>query len=203
MGTGRRPVIFVNWDDARSYVAWLSKITGKPYRLLSEAEYEYATRAGTTTAYPWGGEIGKNSANCDGCGSQWDQQTAPVGSFAANGFGLYDMLGNVWEWTKDCYHDSYNGAPADGLAWTSGNCSYRVLRSGSWNADPGYLRSAGRFGNTPEYRGSNLGFRVARTLVTLESSPLYLLGPGRSPLVAVRPGINDRQFRAHWRCTRS
>ena len=103
-GRGRRPVIDVTWDDAQTYVAWLSKITGKPYRLLTEAEYEYAARAGTETAYPWGDEIGDGTmANCDGCGSQWDnKQTAPVGSFAANGFGLYDMVGNVWEWTEDC-----------------------------------------------------------------------------------------------------
>jgi formylglycine-generating enzyme required for sulfatase activity len=112
-GRGYRPVINVSWDDAKAYVAWLAKKTDKFwYRLLTEAEYEYAARAGTTTAYPWGSAIGKNNANCDGCGSQWDgKQTAPVGSFAANGFGLYDMVGNVSAWTEDCYHDSYSGAP--------------------------------------------------------------------------------------------
>jgi formylglycine-generating enzyme required for sulfatase activity len=95
-------VINVSWDDAKAYVAWLSKKTGKDYRLLTEAEYEYATRAGTQTAYPWGNDIGKNNANCDGCGSQWDnEQTAPVGSFAPNSFGLYDMVGNVWQWVED------------------------------------------------------------------------------------------------------
>jgi formylglycine-generating enzyme required for sulfatase activity len=109
-GRGRRPVINVSWDDAKAYVAWLSKKTGKSYRLLSAAEYEYATRAGTQTAYPWGNAIGTNNANCHACGSQWDaRQTAPVGSFAANGFGLYDMVGNVREWTEDCYHDRYLG----------------------------------------------------------------------------------------------
>ena len=118
-GRGQRPVIKVTWDDAQQYVAWLSKMTGEPYRLLTEAEYEYATRAGTTTAYPWGDDIGTNKANCNGCGSQWDnKQTAPVGSFAPNGFGLFDMVGNVWEWVEDCYNDNYNGAPTDGSAWT-------------------------------------------------------------------------------------
>ena len=95
-GRGRQPVINVTWDDAQRYVAWLSRMTGRTYRLLSEAEWEYAARAGTQTAYSWGDEIGKGNANCHGCGSQWDRrQTAPVGSFAANAFGLYDMLGNV------------------------------------------------------------------------------------------------------------
>ena len=106
MGRGTQPVINVTWDDAQQYVAWFSKMTGKPYRLLSEAEWEYAARAGTTTAYSWGDEIGKGNANCNGCGSEWDgRQTAPVGSFAPNQFGLYDMHGNVWEWVEDCLHD--------------------------------------------------------------------------------------------------
>src|SRR5689334_11194399 len=133
-GRGRRPVINVSWDDAKAYVAWLSRKTGKPYRLLSGSEYEYATRAGTQTAYPWGDAIGTNNANCHACGSQWDaKQTAPVGSFAANGFGLYDMVGNVREWTEDCYHDTYSGAPTDGSAWIEGgNCYDRVVRGGSF-----------------------------------------------------------------------
>ena len=105
-GRGRRPAINVNWDDAQAYVKWLSRITGRDYRLLSEAEYEYAARAGTQMAYPWGDEIklnGETMANCNGCGSKWDvKQTAPVGSFAANRFDLYDMVGNVWQWTEDC-----------------------------------------------------------------------------------------------------
>ena len=134
-GRGRRPAINVSWNDAQTYVKWLSRITGKPYRLLSEAEYEYAARAGAETKYPWGDEIkldGKAMANCDGCGSQWDgKKTAPVGSFAPNGFGLYDMVGNVWEWTEDCWNDNYEGAPADGSARTSGDCIRRVVRGGS------------------------------------------------------------------------
>lgn len=167
-GRARRPVIGMSWDDAKVYAAWLAEKTGRPYRLLSEAEYEYATRAGTTTAYPWGSAVGRNNANCDGCGSQWDgTQTAPVGSFAANGFGLYDTVGNVWQWIEDCWHDDYNGAPADGSAWTSTSCNRRVARGGSWTDIAVILRSAGRRGK-PEStkRDRFLGFRVARTLLT-------------------------------------
>ncbi len=162
----RRPTINVSWDDAQTYVKWLSRITGKPYRLLSEAEYEYAARAGTQTAYPWGPEIklnGKAMANCAGCGSQWDgKQTAPAGSFPANRFGLYDMVGNVWEWTEDCWNPNYKGAPVDGLAWTSGDCNIRVVRGGSWVSLP--VRSAARSRGYTGDRSLDLGFRVARTL---------------------------------------
>jgi formylglycine-generating enzyme required for sulfatase activity len=165
-GRGRRPVINVSWDDAKAYVAWLSKKTGKTYRLVTEAEYEYATRAGTQTAYPWGNDIGENQANCSGCGSQWDnKQTAPVSWFPANGFGLYDMVGNVWQWTEDCFHDSYSGAPADGSAWTSGDCSRRVVRGGSLVNDPKDLRSAARGWYAPDARVYGLGFRLGRTLL--------------------------------------
>jgi formylglycine-generating enzyme required for sulfatase activity len=109
---------------------------------------------------------GKAMANCDGCGSRWDgKQTARVGSFAANRFGLYDMVGNVFEWVEDCRHDDYQGAPADGSAWTSGDCSRRVSRSGSWYTNPDSLRSTYRWGGPPgPPRYDNLGFRVARTL---------------------------------------
>jgi formylglycine-generating enzyme required for sulfatase activity len=163
-GRGRRPVIYVSWDDAQQYFKWLSKVTGKPYRLLTEAEYEYATRGGRHTVYPWGDEIGTGNANCKGCGSRWDnRQTAPVGSFAANAFGLYDMVGNVWEWVEDCWHDDYNGAPPDGSAW-GGNCINHVIRGGYWFGPPDYLRSADRSATTPVNRGNYLGFRVARTL---------------------------------------
>ena len=118
--------------------AWLSSQTGAEYRLPSEAEWEYAARAGTATKYSWGNAIGVNLANCDdwgsgGCGSQWDgNQTAPVGSFGANGFGLYDMHGNVWEWVEDCWNASYVGAPSDASPWLRGDCAKRVLRGGSW-----------------------------------------------------------------------
>lgn len=165
-GRGRKPVINVSWYDAQRYVAWLSKMTGKPYRLLSEAEWEYAARAGTESPYLWGDEIGKGHANCQGCGSEWDgKQTAPVGSFAANAFGLHDMPGNVSEWVEDCYHPNYNGAPANGSAWTTGgDCSVRMIRSGGWNISPPNLRSASRGRGKTFVQFDSLGFRVARTL---------------------------------------
>jgi formylglycine-generating enzyme required for sulfatase activity len=140
-------------------------VAGKSYRLLTEAEWEYAARASTTTAYYWGDDIGKGNANCNGCGSQWDaKQTSPVGSFKPNAFGLYDMAGNVWQWVQDCSHGNYDGAPADGSAWTSGDCSRRVLRGGSWNYNPQALRSAFRGRDATVLRFINLGFRVGRTL---------------------------------------
>lgn len=165
-GRGTRPVINVSWHDAQQYVAWLSKRTGKTYRLPSEAEWEYAARAGTTTAYSWGDEIGTGKANCDGCGSQWDNnRTAPVGSFPANSFGLHEMNGNAWEWVQDCYQDNYNGAPTNGSARTSGFCDLRVLRGGAWGSTRRNLRSAARFGySSPHIRSSTFGFRVGRTL---------------------------------------
>ena len=164
-GRGRRPAINVSWDDAKTYLAWLSRKTGKPYRLLSEAEFEYAARAGSTTAYPWGNDIGKGNANCDGCGSQWDnRETSPVGSFKPNAFGLYDMAGNVWQLVQDCYQDNYNGASTDGSANTSGGCVNRVGRAGSWNSNPQFLRAADRSRNTTDDRDGSIGFRVGRTL---------------------------------------
>lgn len=126
-GRSKQPVIHVSWNGAKAYAAWLSKQTGKRYRLPSEAEWEYAARAGTTTEYTWGNEIGRNRANCDRCGSQWDgRRTAPVGSFAANAFGLHDMHGNLWELVEDCWHRNYKkGAPTDGSA-RGGRCEMRV-----------------------------------------------------------------------------
>ena len=164
-GRGRRPVINVSWDDAQRYSAWLSRLTGKPYRLLTEAEWEYAARAGTTTAYYWGDAIGKGNADCAGCGSQWDtKQTAPVGSFAANAFGLYDMAGNVEQWVQDCSFGSYKDAPTDGSAHITPDCLVRVLRGGSWVDGPELLRSADRAGSFSLQRLYVYGFRVARTL---------------------------------------
>jgi formylglycine-generating enzyme required for sulfatase activity len=165
-GRGRRPVINISWDDIQGYLAWISRKTGKSYRLLSEAEWEYAARAGTDTAYSWGDAVGRGHANCDGCGSQWDnKRTAPVGSFAANGFGLFDMHGNVWEWVQDCPSNSYDEAPQDGTAQTRPNCSYRILRGGAWGSNPRNVRSADRFGYaSPHIRSSTYGFRVGRTL---------------------------------------
>jgi formylglycine-generating enzyme required for sulfatase activity len=165
-GRGTKPVINVTWDEAKQYVDWLSLMTGRPYRLLSEAEWEYAARAGTTTAYPWGEEIGKANANCRGCGSEWDgRETAPVGSFKPNAFGLFDMQGNVFQWVEDCYQESRSGAPTDGSARTSSNCKRRVVRGGSWYDGPDYVRSANRSRvDASDSRDDDLGFRVARSL---------------------------------------
>ena len=164
-GKGRRPVINVSWDDAKEYVAWLSRKTGKTYWLLSEAEWEYMARAGTTSRYSWGDDIGKTHANCAGCGSQWDsRQTAPVGSFKANPFGLHDLHGNVSEWVEDTYRPNYQGAPTDGSVWQGGDTSFRVLRGGSWFSYPQFLRSADRDRDRPDGRNGNVGFRISRTL---------------------------------------
>jgi formylglycine-generating enzyme required for sulfatase activity len=165
-GRGTQPVIYVSWDDAQAYVAWLSRMTGKAYRLLTEAEWEYAARAGTTTAYSWDDDIKKDGkANCNGCGSQWDgRRPAPVGSFAPNAFGLHDMHGNVREWVEDCYHDNYSGAPTDGAPWTGGADCSLVVRGGSWGDLPQDLRSARRLWTSSVDRYAYRGFRVGRTL---------------------------------------
>ena len=183
------PITAVSWEDANAYLAWLSRKTGKSYRLLSEAEFEYAGRAGNTAAYPWGDDAGKNNANCDGCGSAWDGRLPAMGgSFAANAFGLYDMAGNVWEWVEDCYHDDYNGAPADGSAWTSGDCSARVVRGGSWRIPAQFMRSASRV-KFASARSSEVGFRAARTLTpgVAEARGADLVTPTAGTAVAQRP----------------
>ena len=160
-GRERKPVVDVSWEDACVYAQWLSEQTGKPYRLPSEAEWEYAARAGTETAYWWGDEIGTDRANCDGSGSQWsNKQTAPVGSFPANLWGLHDTVGNVWEWVQDRWHGNYGNAPADGSAWEEGGGEGRVLRGGSWNRVPRDARSSYRFGLGPGFRFDSLGFRL-------------------------------------------
>ena len=175
----RQPAVCVSWYDAQTYVAWLNdKVrswvlpsTGGDgrYRLPSEAEWEYAARAGTTTARWWGDSIGVGNANCHGCGSKWDNKLiAPAGSFGPNPFGLYDILGNVWQWTNDCWNENYAGAPKDGSTWTAGNCGKRVMRGGSWSNSPVFVRSATRSsgdagGQDFDY-ASYVGFRVARTL---------------------------------------
>ena len=164
-GRDRQPVINVSWDNAQRYVTWLSKITGKTYRLLTEAEYEYAARADTRTAYPWGDDIGNDHANCADCGSRWDlAQAAPVGSFAPNKFGLYEMVGNVWEWVEDCLHEDYRGAPADGSAWMTGDCGGHRLRGGSWASLHDEIRSANRSRAATGNRDGVISFRVGRTL---------------------------------------
>jgi formylglycine-generating enzyme required for sulfatase activity len=164
-GRGTRPVVNVNWHEAQQYVAWFSKMTGRPYRLLTEAEWEYAARGGSTTAYFWGDEIGRGNANCSGCGSQWDNRgPSPVGSFRPNAFGLYDMAGNVWQMVQDCFHANYDGAPTDGSAWLLDNCGSRVSRGGSWRFRPSTLRSAHRALYAPDVRFPAVGFRLGRTL---------------------------------------
>lgn len=168
-GRGRRPVINVSWEDAKAYVVWLSSKTGKTCRLPSEAEWEYAARAGTMTKFalpaPDGSDdiAGKGLANCKDCGSQWIEQTEPVESFPANAFGVRDMHGNVFEWIEDCWHNNYAGAPKDGREWLggeSGDCSFRTLRSGSWYFDQNHARSASRGYLKTNVRNYDLGFRV-------------------------------------------
>ena len=170
-GRDRRPVINVPWNHAQKYVAWLSRQTGHTYRLLSEAEWEYVARAGSSTAYSWGDDIGTNQANCADvtslglgtCGDQWEH-TAPVGSFAANAFGVHDLHGNVWEWVEDCWNGSYADAPSDGGARSADNCGQRVIRGGTWSIYFRHLRSADRMRISPGTSSNDIGFRVARTL---------------------------------------
>ncbi len=161
--TGRDPVVNVSWDDAKAYVAWLSNRTGHKYRLLSESEYEYAEQAGTSTTCWWGDGDADLCRYANG-GPCIHHGTVPVGSYPANGFGLYDMAGNVWEWTEDCWNENYTGAPEDGTAWTAGTCGQRALRGGSWGFFASFLRSASRYGAIPGVRDYLNGFRVARTL---------------------------------------
>jgi formylglycine-generating enzyme required for sulfatase activity len=171
-GRGRRPVINVSWDDAQKYVVWLNQKTGRTYRLLSEAEREYVTRAGTMTPFWWGWSITPKQANYDGdlryegggIKGEFRQQTTPVDSFEPNPWGLYNVHGNVWEWTQDCWNDSNTGNAGDGKARTSGDCVRRVVRGGAWISTPGDLRAARRSGSAADNRSVIVGFRVARTL---------------------------------------
>ena len=175
----RDPVVCVSWEDAKKYIQWLSAQTGHEYRLPTEAEWEYAARAKTSTARYWGDDTnlckyanardqtykektGESLAIHD-CTDQY-VYTAPVGSFIANDFGLYDMLGNVWEWTEDCYNENYSGAPTNGSAWTTETCTDRVVRGGSWSYGPGGVRAADRYREVTTFRNGSIGFRVARTL---------------------------------------
>jgi len=164
-GRGKMPVVDVSWEGAQTYVTWLSQLTGAPYRLPTEAEWEYAARAGTTTRYPWGDEVGNRYANCNGCGGPWTLQTAPVGSFPPNAFGLFDMQGNVWEWVEDVWHDNFDDAPSDGSAWlAAGDHSFRAIRGSSWHNEPELTRSAIRFKRHKKVQFDTLGFRVARSM---------------------------------------
>ena len=176
-GRGRRPVINVSWDDATEYTAWLSAETGKRYRLPTEAEWEYATRAGSITKYHFGNNKAKlcqyanhadTSTDIDfrniTCSDGVSKRTAEVGRFRPNAFGLYDMHGNVWEWVQDCGNGKYEGVPSDSSAWTSGDCSQRVIRGGSWSTIPRNLRSAYRGGGARTFRYYSWGFRLVRDL---------------------------------------
>ncbi len=158
-GRGNRPVINISWHDATAYTNWLSQQTGHTYRLPTEAQWEYAARAGTETKYWWGNDIGSNNANCDNryCGDSF-QYTAPVGSFAANSFGLFDTAGNVWEWTCSEYQNKYAGKEQQCVD----RAGYFVLRGGAWNYNATWTRSAYRYYGDPTYRGNNYGFRPAR-----------------------------------------
>ena len=178
-GRGSRPVIHVSWEDAQAYVEWLSDETGEQYSLPSEAQWEYAARAGTETERFWGrGPIEQclyaNGADAAGLREypDWNAaecsdgyaETAPVRSFEPNAFGLHDMLGNVSEWTRDCWNIRYEGAPVDGTVWESGDCSRRVTRGGSWINQPANLRSANRYPFSVDVRDRTIGFRVARVV---------------------------------------
>jgi formylglycine-generating enzyme required for sulfatase activity len=180
-GRGRRPVINVSHENAQGYVTWLSEKTKQKYRLPTEAEWEYAARAGSDKARFWGNsedatcqyanvfnaatrakykDVERKAFRCD----DGFVETAPVGSLKPNKFGLYDMLGNVWEWVEDCWNGSYAGAPTDGSAWKAGDCSKRVLRGGGWYYGPNNARSAKRLKSEPGRQGNDVGFRIARTL---------------------------------------
>ncbi len=162
-GRGRQPVLNISWDHAKAYVAWLSRTTGEAYRLLSEAEWEYAARAGTTTPFSTGNFLASLEANHRGL-TRYLRSTAVVGQSDVNGFGLFDMHGNVSEWVEDCWNDSYAGAPDDGSARMSGDCTKHVLRGGSWKDEAKDLRSASRYGRWTVFMDELAGFRVARTL---------------------------------------
>jgi formylglycine-generating enzyme required for sulfatase activity len=166
------PVVCVDWADAEAYAAWLARKTGKPYRLPTEAEWEYAARAGSTTARPWGPALTRDRANygADPCcgpraeGADRWLYTSPVGSFPANRWGLSDMIGDVWQWVEDCETADYRGAPADGSAGTSGDCSRRIARGGAWFQGPESARSAARAADSADFRIADIGFRVALSL---------------------------------------
>lgn len=167
----RHPVTCVDLSAARAYAAWLSTATGMTYRLPSETEREHATRAGTSTPFWWGASISSDMANYDGttpfaggAHGAWRQATVPVDSFRPNPWGLYNVHGNVWDWTDDCWSEANAGNPGDGSARKSGDCTWRVVRGGAWNYSPTHLRSAFRYWNLPHNRSGVQGFRVVGAL---------------------------------------
>jgi formylglycine-generating enzyme required for sulfatase activity len=164
-GRGKRPVINVSWEDTRPFLLWLSRKTGQTYRLASEAEWEYAARAGTKTPFWWGRDAGTGRAQCAACATPpVQQETVAVRSFRPNGFGLYDTAGNAAEWVEDCWNDNYRNAPKDASPWTKGDCRLRVLRGGSFTSPTNAIRSASRFRYDIDVRYYANGFRVVREL---------------------------------------
>jgi formylglycine-generating enzyme required for sulfatase activity len=167
-GRGQQPVINVSWEDAQDYINWISGESGIRYRLLTEAEWEYASRGGANTDFWWGNSLIADKAVCIGCVSNWSNESpAQVGQYGANGYGLYDMAGNVAEWLQDCKHMDYKGAPVSGLSWmaeSGGDCSQAVIRGGSWLSHPNEMRSADRAFARRNYSDHSIGFRVARDL---------------------------------------
>lgn len=159
------PAKDLSWNDAQQYVRWLSKLTGQNYRLPSEAEWEYAARAGTSSRYWWGDNMQSGKANCKGCGGDWSNEApADVDAFPANPFGIYGTSGGVWEWVADCWNKSYAGAPKDGSVWTQSDCRENVIRGGSWRNDKTYAHAASRFTYDTGVRYILNGFRVAKSL---------------------------------------
>ena len=188
-GRGDRPVINVSWNDAKAYVGWLSRIAGGPYRLLSEAEREYVTRAGTTTPFWWGKSVTPEQANYNGnypySGSpqkgEYRAKTVPVLSFLPNPWGLYQVHGNVWEWVEDCWHDNYNGAPGDGVPWAGKEPCRHIVRGGGWDRIPQVLDAAYRASFSASYRYTMIGLRVAKS----EPGGKVSVKPRPAPLNAV------------------
>jgi len=164
-GRADRPVVNVSWEDAVTYANWLSRATGRTYRLPTDAEWEYAARAGTTNRFWWGDEPGTARANCAQCGSLWSgEKSAPIGRFPANPFGLYDMAGNVWQWVADCWHDKAEDFPTDGTALNKEGCGKRIIRGGAWSFPPKEMRSANRWRDFPTRSSDDTGFRLVREL---------------------------------------
>lgn len=192
------PIGNLSWDDSQAYLGWLTKKTGRNYRLPSEAEWEYAARAGATTSYWWGEEPGSRNANCADCGNPGDGDGAiAVGTFAANSFGLHDVHGNLWEWTQDCWNPSYEGAPADGASWTSGDCLSRVLRGGSYAQSPEYMATWKRNHYDHDVRFFEHGLRVVSDIAAQapEDAPFEIaVGKAVSTIFANMPasGANTR-----------
>ncbi len=198
-GRGKQPVMNVSLNDVISYLRWLSNKAGKTYRLPSEAEWEYLARGGVPDRWPWGGQPSAKQANCKDCGGQWGgRQSAPVGSFAANKFGIYDAIGNVWEMTRDCKHDSYAGAPTDGQPWLTGDCAYVMVRGGSWDTPKENTYVAIRNWMTTEARHELVGFRVIRELA-IDEVPGQQIVQTQPPQQSVTPSSSasvDARFAA-------